>query len=281
VNRLAVLIVLLAGSARADDGDDVDDHPLAADLRAAFGRDLSVCRGTPGHRECELVVAPVSCTTRDGATTCRAGKRKASGAAAERLSDHLRTMAENRTAVPDPKPATVTIASIVCSSYPLEGEPKLRGHCGVERTDGDAVFDRVLTDLKNDDGTPLLEMCKLGQFCWTGTVQATCKSNRCKLTCPPASDDSQWLDGCHLPGAVTTTSAAFARNVHARAHAATAQISCFTSAARSTAASQEWSPATCSSRQGVSVFSRRSCRRDARAPSCGWFRRCVRLCARR
>jgi hypothetical protein len=61
VHRIAILAVLIAGAARADvNGDDVDDHPLASDLRAAFGRGLSSCRGG----ECSFDLSAVECTTR-------------------------------------------------------------------------------------------------------------------------------------------------------------------------------------------------------------------------
>jgi hypothetical protein len=228
VRRIAIFTLLLAGAARADvDGDDIDDHPLASDLRAAFGRDLSSCRGN----ECNFELSAVECTTRDTATTCRAGKRKASGTNAERLADHLREIAND--AGPQTKPATVTIARIACSSYKIESQDRLRGHCWVERGPGDAAFDGVLTGLKTSDGLPLLEMCKLGGFCWTGTVHVTCKSDKCTLTCPAGSEGAEWLDACHLDPdhVVTVSDAAFAKQVHARTGAG-GTISCFTSGGR-------------------------------------------------
>jgi hypothetical protein len=92
MHRIAILAVLVAGPARADvNGDGVDDHPLASDLRAAFGRGLSSCRGG----ECSFDLSAVECTTRGTATTCRAGTRTTSGASAERLAAHLREMASD------------------------------------------------------------------------------------------------------------------------------------------------------------------------------------------
>jgi hypothetical protein len=230
VKRIAVLAILAASAARADgDGDDVDDHPLASDLRAAFGRDVSSCRGN----ECNLELSAIECTTRGTATICRAGQHKASGANAERLAVHLRQIAndEHRDGDPQKRPATVTIARIACRSYKLESQDKLRGHCSVERSPGDAELDGVLAGLRTNAGDPLLEMCKLGEFCWTGAVHVTCKSDKCTLTCPAGSEGAQWLDACHLAPdqVVTVTDPAFAKQVHARTGSATGTISCFSS----------------------------------------------------
>jgi len=229
VKRIAIFTLLVAGAARADvDGDEIDDHPLASDLRAAFGRGLSSCHGD----KCELELTAVECTTRGTATTCVAGKRKASGVNAARLADHLREMASYEDgASPQTKASTVRIARIQCRSYKLESQARLRGHCSVERRPGDADFDGILTGLKTGDGNPLLETCKLGQFCWTGAVHVTCKSDECALTCPAGSEGAQWLDACHLAPdqVVPVTDAAFAKQVHARTGAATGRISCFSS----------------------------------------------------
>jgi hypothetical protein len=224
VTRIAAVLVLIVGAARAD---EIDDHPLAGDLRAAFGRDVSSCR----DHECNLDVSAVECTTRGTATSCRAGRRTASGATAERLADHLRGMTdfEARGSDTQPKAPVVAIARIACRSSKLASQDTLHGHCSVERRSGDAALDGVLSGLKTREGYPVLDVCKLGQFCWTGTVHATCNSDGCTLACPAGSEEAQWLDGCHLgkDQTVEVSDAAFARQLTARAGAAKGTISCF------------------------------------------------------
>jgi hypothetical protein len=209
VNRIVIAALLLIGTtARADvDGDDVDDHPLASDLRAAFGRGVSACRGNA----CTLDLANVACTTRGTATTCRAGQRTATGTKAAQLAAHLREIAD-----------ADTIARIRCSSYKLETQDRLRGKCWVERGRGDSELEGVLR--------PFLEICKLGQFCWTGEAHVTCKSNKCTLECPAVAGSGTW-DACRLDAGqvVSVTDAKLARQVRARTGKTTATMSCFTS----------------------------------------------------
>ena len=230
MKHIVIFTMLIASAARADvDGDDIDDHPLASDLRAAFGRAMSACRST----ECSFELQAVQCTRRGAVTTCRSGKHRASGVNAERLANHLREIANYAVRKNDPHATApmVEIARIACRSYKIESQDRLRGHCWIERRPGDAELDGVLTSLKTNDGNPRLEVCKLGQFCWTGTVHVTCKSDKCTLTCPAGSEEAQWLDACHLDRGqvVTVADAAFAKQVHARTGSSTGTISCFSS----------------------------------------------------
>ncbi|HEY4244772.1 MAG TPA: hypothetical protein VGM88_33385 [Kofleriaceae bacterium] len=225
MQRLVVaILVLLAGTVRARADDDVDDHPLAQDLRAAFGRDISRCHGD----KCELELHRVTCTSRGAATTCRAaGTRTARGPHAVQLAAHLREIGGT--------PATATrvaLARISCVSTAVPTQPVRHGRCAVERTDGDGALDSDLDRLLTDDGSgPLVELCKLGEFCWTGTFHVACKRDACTFTCPPSTIGKDWLDACHLPDAapVTQTNAPLAADLRARTGRSAATLSCSSS----------------------------------------------------
>jgi hypothetical protein len=243
MRRIAVLAVLLAaGVAHADgddDNDDIDDHPLAIDLRSAFGHEISQCRGD----KCALELTSVTCTTMAARTTCRAlapvhslsvpyglGPHKATGPAAKRLAAHLREVFNDREINPPASP-TVTIARIGCTSFPNGSHDGARGHCSVERQRGDAALHDALAHLSTSEGMPLLEQCKLTAFCWTGVVRASCDGATCTLSCPAGSEDAEWTDKCHVPSdpTIRITDAGFAASVRARTGRSTATIGCYTS----------------------------------------------------
>jgi hypothetical protein len=76
----------------------------------------------------------------------------------------------------------------------IESQPARHGHCFVEHKPGDGEIEGALANLKTDDNYPLLDMCKLGQFCWTGGWLSSTKqpSNKPRGSSVPRARLARW-----------------------------------------------------------------------------------------
>jgi hypothetical protein len=162
---------------------DIDDNPLAQDLRGAFGANVSRCDAN----SCTSQVRALWCeTARDAchAIDRRSGRTlESTGKAAHRLALHLRGLGSasfdrDRVAAWDIACSASRFDAGQGSAFPMHG------HCVVQLKDGDAALAEALSTVGAS---------KLGGNWWTGREHVTCTGPRCHVACEaPRPDDDVW-----------------------------------------------------------------------------------------
>jgi hypothetical protein len=214
---ISAVLLCVAAVARADHGfgdeqlDDVDDEPLAQELRAAFGARISTC--TPDGA-CALSLTELSCK----GSVCRArdaahgGKRLvARGAAAKTVREHLLDLGSSHFA------AGQTAAwEVQCHAEKGSNEKIRHGHCGVTLGDGDGELIGGVSGFGSN---------KLGGVWWTGDVIVTCGDGICHAQCAHGRLFLQYQD-CEGDPRDFPRTRAFAEALARRGGASAALISC-------------------------------------------------------